>query len=80
MLATEKQINYLCVLAKKVELIRQANPQMKLPNYINWQTERYKGVTTNDASVRIDAYRTILRNLQLTRMLLGKPQYRFYNK
>ena len=77
MLATDKQINYLCILAQKVELIKQANPHLTLPDYINWKTERYKGVTTYDASERIDAYRTIIRNVQLTRMLFNKPQYRF---
>ena len=80
MLATDKQINYLCILAQRVELIKQANPHITLPDYINWQTERYKGVTTYDASKRIDAYRTIIRNVQLTRMLCNKPQYRFINK
>ena len=77
MLATDKQINYLFILAQRVELIKQANPNLTLPEYINWHTERYKGVTTYDASERIDAYRTIIRNVQLTRMLLNKPQYRF---
>ena len=77
MLATDKQINYLCILAQRVELIKQANPHITLPEYINWQAERYKGVTTYDASERIDAYRTIIRNIQLTRMLFNKPQYRF---
>ena len=80
MLATDKQINYLCILAKRVELIKQANPHITLPEYINWKTERYKGVTTYDASERIDAYRTIIRNIQITRMLFNKPQYRFIKK
>ena len=80
MLATDKQINYLCVLAKKVELIKQANPQMTLPDYINWQTERYKGVTTYEASKRIDAYGTSRGNVQFSRMVWDKRQYRFIIK
>ena len=79
--ATDAQINYLCVLAQKVELIRRKDPDLtKYPEYIDWQTERHKGVTVDDASLRIEAYRTILRNIQLLCMLLGKPKYRFYWK
>lgn len=53
MLATDKQINYLQQLADKVELMHKAHPgavKCKTP-YINWHTERHKGVTTLDASI-----------------------------
>lgn len=48
MLATDKQINYLCSLAKKVEKVRIANEKDKtivahFPNYIDWQSERHLG-------------------------------------
>lgn len=62
MLATDKQINYLCKLANKIELIKNINKEKKailvpLPNYIDWQEERHLGVTVTDASVRIQAYK-----------------------
>ena len=49
MLATDKQINYLCKLANKIELIKNINKEKKailvpLPNYIDWQEERHLGV------------------------------------
>lgn len=68
-------------MAQKVELAKQNDPGLtKFPEYINWNTERHKGVTVEDASIRIDAYRTIMRNIQLLRMLQGKPQFHFYMK
>lgn len=46
MLATDKQINYLCFLAKKVEKIKSIVIKEKvaiknLPEYIDWTKERY---------------------------------------
>lgn len=54
MLATDKQIKYLCALAAKVEKIKAINGPAKvikatLPAYINWDSERKLGVTTLDA-------------------------------
>lgn len=79
MLATDKQINYLCVLAKKVEKIkainRKANVIMaNLPEYIDWQRERSLGVTTKDASIRISAYKNIIFASNATFVLCGMPQ------
>lgn len=76
MLATDKQINYLQQLADKVERMHKAHPgavKCKTP-YINWHTERHKGVTTLDASIRIKAYKTIIRETNLAFMLLGFAQ------
>ena len=76
MKATDKQINYLQVLADKVERMHKAHPDVVKvkPTYINWHTERHKGVTTCDASVRIQAYKTIIRETNLALLLLGLPQ------
>ena len=70
---TEKN---MCITVKKI----LGSDLTKYPEYIDWQTERHKGVTVDDASLMIEAYRTILRNIQLLCMLLGKPKYRFYWK
>lgn len=76
MLATDKQIKYLQSLADKVERMHKTHPKAvkSHPPYINWETERHKGVTTVDASIRIMAYKTIIRNMNLSFMLLGFPQ------
>ena len=76
MLATDKQINYLCSLAKKVEKVRIANEKDKtivvhFPNYIDWQSERHLGVTKDDANIRIRAYRDILMYAQVSYKLCG---------
>ena len=65
MLATDKQIKYLCALAAKVEKIKAINGTAKvikatLPAYINWDSERKLGVTTLDASIRIKAYKQLI--------------------
>lgn len=69
MQATDKQINYLCQLAERVERLK-ASHKIDI-HFINWQTERYKGVTTVDASIRIKAYRDIIFNANLQSSLLG---------
>lgn len=76
MLATDKQINHLQRLADKVERMNATHPDAvkSRPPYINWHTERNKGVTTSDASIRIKAYKTIIRETNLAFMLLGYPQ------
>ena len=79
MLATDKQIDYLCSLAKKVEKIKVVNGKKKvimakLPDYIDWNVERHFGVTTKDASLRITTYREIIRNCNYTFYLCGIPQ------
>lgn len=81
MLATDKQINYLCYLAEKAEKMRNYIDE-KLPGaikekkciFINWQTERYLGVTIEDASIRIKAYKNIIAGMNMTLALLGYKQ------
>jgi len=76
MLATDKQISYLQFLADKVERIKQetGNPAITCP-HINWQEERTKGVTTTDASMRIDAYKCIIRACNVRQVLFNRKQY-----
>lgn len=76
MLATDKQISYLQHLANRVERMQKTHPDAvsyRTP-YINWDTERAKGVTTVDASIRIKAYKTIIRETNLAFLLLGYSQ------
>lgn len=79
MLATDKQINYLCALAKKVEKIKAINSKRNvitasLPEYIDWQRERHLGVTVQDASLRISAYKNIICMSNATFVLCGISQ------
>lgn len=79
MLATDKQINYLCALAKKVEKIKAINSKRNvitasLPEYIDWQCERHLGVTMQDASLRISAYKNIICMSNVTFVLSGMSQ------
>lgn len=51
MLATDKQIKYLCALADKVEKIKAINKSAKvikanLPEYIDWAKERMSEIIT----------------------------------
>lgn len=82
MLATDKQINYLCVLAKRVARVKAANEidrviTAELPEYIDWQQERHLGVTTADASARIRAYRDILLYASVSYKLCGVSGRKF---
>lgn len=79
MLATDKQIKYLCALADKVEKIKSINKSAKvikanLPEYIDWAKERNKGVTSLDASIRITAYKSIIFGCNNTFVLCNMKQ------
>ncbi len=78
MLATDKQINYLCALANRVEKIKIINSEINaiknLPAYIDWHQERHMGVTTFDASIRIKAYKKLIFNSNLVFSLFAMPQ------
>ena len=69
MQATDKQINYLCRLAERVERLKESH-KINVP-FINWQAERFKGVTTVDASTRIKAYRDIIFNANIQASMRG---------
>lgn len=78
MLATEKQINYLCALANRVEKIKVINSKINaiknLPEYIDWHQECQLGVTTLDASIRIKAYKKLIFNSNIVFSLLKMVQ------
>lgn len=78
MLATDKQINYLCALANKVEKIKVINSKINaienLPEYIDWHQERHMGVTTFDASIRIKAYKKLIFNSNIVFSLCKMSQ------
>ena len=79
MLATDKQIKYLCALADNVEKIKAINKSAKvikanLPGYIDWAKERNKGVTSLDASIRIKAYKSIIFGCNNTFVLCNMKQ------
>lgn len=66
MLATDKQINYLESLQKRVKRMNVAVPHR------NWRHERdVLGMTATDASARIDAYKRIIQGANLRALLLG---------
>lgn len=69
--ATDKQIAYLVRLAKKTEHLKRYDTTIRVP-YIDWNEERYLGVTKADANLRIKAYRQIICGANLKRLLLGK--------
>lgn len=71
--ATDRQIAYLARLAVKVERLKRDDATITVP-YIDWNEERRLGVTKTDASIRIDAYRQMIRGANLKRLLLGKRQ------
>lgn len=75
-LATDKQIAYLAYLAKKVERMKGTTPSLKQLNqpYIDWEDESRNGMTVEDASVRIDAYKTVIRWANFQRMICGLKQ------
>lgn len=71
--ATDRQIAYLTRLARKVERLKRDDATIRVP-YIDWDEERRLGVTKTDASIRIDAYRQMIRGANLKRLLFGKRQ------
>lgn len=79
MLATDKQCEYLTVLAERVERMRAVRPDlMNVPlAKINWYEERKKGMTTRDASVRIDAYKAIIQGVNAKCVLFGLRTFTF---
>lgn len=74
-LATDKQIAYLVKLANKVERMKKSTiGEIQEVHYVDWNVECSKGVTVADASIRIDAYRQIIRLANTIRMLCGQKQ------
>ena len=71
--ATDKQCYYLNRLERKVLGIQATHPNLlavSINNY-DWFEERERGMTKEDADVRIKAYRQILRAAKAKMILLG---------
>ena len=71
--ATDKQVAYLVRLANKVEYLKRYDADITT-HYFDWNEERRIGLTKADASMYIDAYRTLIRAFNFKRVLLGKRQ------
>lgn len=73
--ATDKQVSYLQFLADKVEAIKQLNdPRFNnLPTWRNWKCEM--GLTKSDASVKISAFKSIIRNVNTIKMICNEKQF-----
>lgn len=82
MTATDKQISYLEGLTAKVNAIIKSWPECPISRDnalfyagVNWRHERSMGMTVTDASIKISAFRSLLRGLNMQRSLLGLPQF-----
>lgn len=76
MMATEKQIKYLTDLTNKVNKIIDIWPECGVEKYyIDWRHERSMGMTTIDASIRISAFRNLIRGINIKRYLFNLPQF-----
>lgn len=77
-LATDKQIKYLNSLASKIGKARIKMPEAfsKVSDieYIDWEEERKAGMTVADASIKIDAYHSVLRGMNTILYLSNRNQ------
>lgn len=76
MLATDKQIKYLTDLTNKVNHIIDIWPECGVEKFnVDWWHERTRGMGTNDASIRISAFHTLIRGVNMKRHLFGLKQF-----
>lgn len=76
MLATDKQINCLFALQNKVNKIADIFPESGVKKFhYDWRHERSMGMTVSDASIRIDAFHSIIQGVNIKRMLFGLNQF-----
>ncbi len=82
MRATDKQIEYLEALTKKVCYIIDvwsehgiSADMQEFYRTVSWRYERRRGMTVLDASKKIAAFRTIILNLNIKRSLFNLPQF-----
>lgn len=70
--ATDKQIACLEAMQKRAEAICRTHPQIIASTpHRNWHEERGRGMTTADASMKIDAYHSLFRSVNFACDLLG---------
>ena len=70
MKATDKQVNYLTILTNKVNKIVDIWPECRIEKYyIDWYKERELGMTTLDASLKISAFKSLIRGINMKRSL-----------
>lgn len=78
MKATDKQISYLTSLQNKYNKMIDASKDI-LQNVekfnIDWHQQRDLGMTTVDASMKIDAFKTLIRNTNFARHLCNRKQF-----
>lgn len=70
MLASDRQVNYLECLQDKVEVLYKKG-YVKRFTRMDWRKERGLGMTIDDASIRIRAYKEIIFWSNVTMDLLG---------
>lgn len=82
MLATDKQIEYLQALTQKVNFIYEKCPDCGITpdnalfyKSVNWNHERSKGMTTIDASIKISAFRDLIRGINFRQLLMNRKQF-----
>lgn len=82
MRATDKQIEYLEALTKKVCYIIDIWPDnginadmQKFYRTVSWRHEQRRGMTVTDASVKISTFRDLIFNLNFKRILFNLPQF-----
>lgn len=74
MKATDKQIQYLTDITNRVNRIIESWPECGLEKYaIDWQHERTQGMTTIDASMKIDAFHRLIQGINMKRRLFALP-------
>lgn len=76
MLATDKQIKHLTDLTNKVNLIIDLWPECGVEKfYIDWRHKRSIGMNTNDANIIISAFKSLIRGINMKRVLFNLPQF-----
>lgn len=76
MLATDNQIKYLTDLTNKVNRIIDLWPECGVEKfYTDWRHERSRGMNTNDASIKISAFKSLIRGINMKRVLFNLPQF-----
>ena len=73
MTSTDRQIEYLNTLSERVVRMKEARPDLlNVPiERIDWYRERNRGLSMKEASRMIDAYKAIIRGVNMKSILLN---------